>query len=371
MATKLQFGIIGLGQSGKTTVFNALSGAKASVGDYSSGKAANIATVKIPDKRIKRLQEIFNAAKKVYGEIEFIDIAGMAAQGKADRKELAGKLDDITYVHTVRMAQALLIVVRCFKDDNIPHPAGSVDPKRDIEDIESEMMLIDLIQIEKRMEKLAHLLKVRPGDEQKRELELMERMKGHLEKDIPLREMEFSREDDHVLSSFRFLSYKPALYLLNVDESQIEECSKIEREYFAENGENKAVTSLCGKLEMEIEALDEADRGDFLADMGIDKPASERVIRKAFDLLGYITFLTGAENEVRAWPVPDGYTAYDAAGEIHTDMQRGFIKAETVHFDELDALGDWNAARPAGKLRLEGKDYLVRDGDVILFRFNV
>jgi GTP-binding protein YchF len=371
VAIKLQFGIIGLGQSGKTTVFNALSGSSASVGDYSSSKTPNIAMVKIPEPRVDHLAELFKAKTKKYGEIEFIDIAGMAGKGAADRKELAGKLDDSGYVHAVRMAQALLIVVRCFDDANIPHPDGSVDPTRDIAGIESEMMLVDLIQIEKRIEKLDHMLKVRPTEDNKRELALMQKMKAHLEDDHPLREFEFAKDDNQVLGSFRFLSQKPALYLLNIDENHLGQIHEIEKKYFPKVGTNMAVASLCGKIEMEIAALDSADRDEFLRDLGLEKQASERVIRKAFDLLGYITFLTVGEPESRAWPIPDGYTAYDAAGEIHTDIQRGFIKAETIHYDDLSALGDWNAAKKAGKLRLEGKEYPVKDGDVMLFRFNV
>lgn len=371
MATHLQFGIIGLGQSGKTTVFNALSGANASVGDFSSGKSPNIAMVKIPDFRVDRLAEIFDSAKKTFGEIEFVDIAGMQAQGPASHQDLANRLNDITYIHSIRMAQALLVVVRCFEDANVPHPNGSVNPARDIDEVEAEMMLIDLVQIEKRIEKLRHYLKVRPTEENRRELILMEKMQSHLETDKPLRELEFTKDDAHILGSFRFLSQKPALYLLNLDENQIRKARELEKEYLPNPGKNKSVTSLCGKIEMEIAALDQADRGDFLAEMGIEKPASERVIRKAFDLLGYISFLTGGETEARAWPIPEGFTAYDAAGEIHTDLQRGFIKAETIHFGDLVAIGNWNAAKKIGKLRLEGKDYPVKDGDVILFRFNV
>ena len=371
MATHLQFGIIGLGQSGKTTVFNALSGSNASVGDFSSGKSPNIAMVKIPDYRVDRLAEIFSSAKKTFGEIEFVDIAGMQAQSGGSRQDLANRLNDITYIHSIRMAQAVLVVVRCFEDDSVPHPNGSVNPARDIDEVESEMMLIDLVQIEKRIEKLQHYLKVRPTEENRRELALMEKMQAHLENDKPLREFEFTRDDSHVLGSFRFLSQKPALYLLNIDENQITKSRELEKKYLPNPGKNKSIASLCGKIEMEIAALDEADRGAFLADMGIDKPASERVIRKAFDLLGYISFLTGGETEARAWPIPEGYTAYEAAGEIHTDLQRGFIKAETVHYADLDDLGDWNAAKKTGKLRLEGKEYVIKDGDVILFRFNV
>jgi len=371
MPIKLQFGIIGSGQSGKTTVFNALCSANASVGDYSSTKAPNIAMVKVPEPRVDRMAEIYSSVTKVLGEIEFVDIAGMASKGSADRQEIADKLKDIAYIHSIRMAQALLVVVRCFEDENVPHPRGSVNPVRDIADIESELMLIDLVQIEKRIDKLERFLKVKPSEENKRELALLSMMQKQLENEKPLREMEFTKDDSFVLTSFRFLSHKPVLYLLNLSEDQIDHAAELESKYLPKNGKNKAVTSICGKIEMEIAALDEADRNEFLQDMGLKKSASERVIRQAFDLLGFITFLTAAENESRAWPIPAGYTAFDAAGEIHTDIQRGFIKAETIDYDDFDSIGDWNAVKKAGKLRLEGKDYLVKDGDVILFRFNV
>ncbi|MCP4580990.1 MAG: redox-regulated ATPase YchF [candidate division Zixibacteria bacterium] len=371
MPIKLQFGIIGAGQSGKTTIFNALCSANASVGDYSSAKAPNIAMVKVPEPRVDRMAEIYSSATKVFGEIEFVDIAGMASKGSASREEIADKLKDIAYIHAIRMAQALLVVVRCFEDENVPHPRGSINPVRDIVDIESELMLIDLVQIEKRIEKLEHLLKVKHSEENKRELTLLLKMREQLESEKPLREMEFTKDDSYVLTSFRFLSHKPVLYLLNLGENQIDRAADLEGKYLPVMGKNKAVTSICGKIEMEIAVLDEADRDEFLQDMGLEKPASERVIRQAFDLLGFITFLTAAENESRAWPIPDGYSAFDAAGEIHTDIQRGFIKAETIQFSDFDSIGEWNAVKKAGKLRLEGKDYLVKDGDVILFRFNV
>jgi len=371
MATKLQFGIIGLGQSGKTTIFNALSGSHASVGDYSSAKTPNIAMVKIPDPRVDKLAVLFDSAKKTFGEIEFIDIAGMTSQAGADHRELAGRLDDMTYVHAVRMAHALMIVVRCFEDENVPHPDGSINPARDIAGIESEMMLIDLVQIEKRIEKLNHLIKVRATEENRRELVLMNKMKDCLESDRPLREMEFTRDDTQVLGSFRFLSQKPALYLLNLDENHLNQAAEFEKKYFPKTGPHMAVTSLCGKIEMEIAALEEADRGEFLRELGIEKAAADRVIRKSFELLGYISFLTAGETESRAWPIPEGFTAYEAAGEIHTDLQRGFIKAETVHYDDLVVLGSWNAAKKSGKLRLEGKEYIIKDGDTVIFRFNV
>jgi len=368
---KLQFGIIGLEQSGKTTVFNALCSTSASVGDYSSSKTANIAMVKVPDDRVEKIAEIFDSAKNTYAEIEFIDIAGMSAKAMKDKGDLDSLLKEGSYIQQLRMCQALFVVVRCFEDENVPHPKGAVNPAGDIIEVESELMLIDLFQIEKRLETIRHNLKVKPNDKLKKEQVLMERMKNHLEQEKPLRELEFASEEQPVLGSFRFLSIKPILYLLNLGENQIGDSSELERKYIPELGANKDVASLCGKVEMEISDLDESDRGEFLKEMGIEKPALTTVLQKSYDLLGLITFLTAAENEARAWPILNGFTASKAAGEIHTDLQRGFIKAETIHFDQLIAIGDWHAAKKAGKLRLEGKDYIVKDGDVILFRFNV
>ncbi|MCD6162801.1 MAG: redox-regulated ATPase YchF [candidate division Zixibacteria bacterium] len=367
---KLQFGIIGLGQSGKTTIFNALCSADASVGDYSSSKGANIGMVKVPDERVDKLAVMYSAPKRVYAEIEFIDIAGMApsSQGKQD---IVDKLKEGSYIHQIRMAQALLIVVRCFEDENVPHPRSSINPKRDICDIESELMLVDLVQIEKRIENITHLIKVKSNDKLKSELTLMEKMKAHLETEKPLRELDFNKDERQFLGSFRFLSEKPVLYLLNLGEDQISKGVELEKQYMPETEKNKAIASLCGKIEMEISALDESDRDEFLNEMGIGKPALAKVLKKSYDLLGIISFLTAAENESRAWPIPRGFTAWQAAGEIHTDIQRGFIKAETIYYKELLKAGDLNTAKKAGKLRLEGKDYIIKDGDVILYRFNV
>lgn len=367
---KLQFGIIGLGQSGKTTAFNALCSTSASVGDYSSSKAANIGVVKVPDVRVDRLSEMFNSPKRAYAEIEFIDIAGMASRLK-DRQDIADKLKEGSYIHQIRMAQALLVVVRCFEDENIPHPHGSIDPARDIMAIESELVLIDLIQIEKRTETVLHNLKVKPDDTLKQELALMERMKNHLEEEKPLRELDFSKDEQSFLGGFRFLSLKPALYLLNLGENQVDNGPQLEQKYMPAPGKNRSIASLCAKLEMEISALDESDREMFLKEMGIKTSALMMVLQKSYSLLGLITFLTVGSVEARARPIPEGYTAYQAAGDVHTDMQRGFIKAEIIQYDKLIAAGDWQAAKKAGRLHLEGKDYVVKDGDVILLRFNV
>jgi len=371
MAIKLQFGIVGLGQSGKTTVFNALSSAGAAVGDYSASKSPNIAMVKIPDRRVVRLGEIFDTTNFVYGEIEFIDIAGLAPGASLTKDNLAELFKEGSYIQAIRPAQALLAVVRAFTDPQVPHPDGSVDPARDIKELESEMILGDLLQIEKRLERLEHLLKVKPSDRGKNELALLQRIETHLENEKPLRELEFVKEELAVIGSFGFLSLKPVLYLLNLGEDNINSGHELEKSVIVQTGKKMAIASLCGKIEMEIAALLEGDRAEFLQALGIDEPAFAAVMSKSFELLGYISFLTASEKEARAWPIPNGFTAFDGAGEVHSDIQRGFIKAEVISYNELDSIGDWHAAKKQGKIRLEGKSYVIQDGDIILYRFNV
>lgn len=361
----LQIGMIGLGQSGKTTVFNALCSGHAQVGDFSAAKSPNIAVIKVPDKRLHRLRDIFQSAKITYAEIEFIDVAGMtASESKDSFKEPA-------FISAIKMTSELLAVIRCFENSNVPHPNNSIDPARDIAAIESELIFSDLLLIEKRLEKVTHMLKVKPTPAGKAEESLLIRMKNQLDTEKPLREMEFSKDELGLMGSFGFLSLKPILFLLNLDESQIASGPELEKRLFPVPAKNRACASLCGKIEMELAAMPESDRQDFLADLGIDELAAAKVIRRSFDLLGLICFLTAGEPESRAWPIPRGYTAWEAAGEIHSDIQRGFIKAETVAYADLDAIGDWAESRKHGKLRMEGKDYIVKDGDVMLFRFNV
>ncbi len=363
----LQLGIIGLPLSGKTTVFNALSGSHAAVGDFSTSKAANLAMVKVPDPRLDRLVEIFHPKKITHAEIEYVDIAGLTRDASAsDRKKEAA------YVHSLRQTDALLQVVRCFENPNVPHPDGSIDPRRDISEVDLELMLSDLIMVENRLSKLEHLLKVTKKDQDEFQLNILQRCKEALEQGKPLRALEFTPEEKKAISGYRFLSQKPMLYLLNLDEKQCLEGARWEEEFsFVTETPQSSLAHICALLQMEIAALDEADRPEFMADLGLKELASEAVIKKSFDLLGLIAFLTGGDPEVHSWPIPRGATAHQAAGEIHSDIQKGFIKAEVVSFDDLDRLGSWSKAREEGKLHLHGKDYVVQDGDVILFRFNV
>jgi ribosome-binding ATPase len=364
---KLQLGIIGLPLSGKTTVFNALSGSHAAVGDYSTAKLANLAVVKVPDPRMDRLVEIFQPKKITPTEIEYVDIAGLTRDASAsDRKKEAA------YVHSLRMTDALLQVVRCFENTNVAHPDGSVDPKRDINEVDSELILSDLIVVENRLSKLEHLVKVTKKDQDETHLRLLQKCKETLEQGLPLRSLEFTPEEKKALGGYRFLSQKPMLYLLNLDEKQCLEGTRWEEDYsFVTQTPQSALAHICALLQMEIAGLDEADRAEFMMDLGLKELASQTVIKKSFELLGLIVFLTGGAPEVHSWPIYRGTTAQAAAGEIHTDIQKGFIKAEVVPYADLDRLGSWSRARDEGKLHLHGKDYIVQDGDVVLFRFNV
>lgn len=361
----LQLGIIGLPLSGKTTVFNALSGARAAVGDYSTSKAANLAVVKVPDKRLDRLIEIFEPKKITPAEIQYIDIAGLTREASDKKKEAA-------YVHSIRQTDALLQVVRCFENPNVPHPDGSIDPGRDIENVDAELIFEDLIVVENRVSKLAHMLKVVRKDQDAIHYELLSRCKETLEAGEPLRTLEFTPEEKKALGGYRFLSQKPLLYILNLDETQCNSGVKWESDFsHLLKTPRTALAHICALLQMEIAELGETERAEFMNELGLMELASDTIIRKSFDLLGLIAFLTGGPTEVHSWPIPRGYTAVEAAGEIHTDLQKGFIKAEVVSYADLDRLGNWSKAKDEGKLHLHGRDYIVADGDVMLFRFNV
>ncbi len=359
----LQLGIIGLPLSGKTTVFNAISGSHAAVGDYATAKAANVSVVKVPDRRIDRLVEIFEPKKITRAEIEFIDVAGMTREG-SDKKKEAG------YVHAIRQTDALLQVVRCFENANVPHPSGSVEPQRDISDVDSELILQDLIVVEGRIEKIARALKI--GKKEDEPLyNILVRCREALESGRPVRSIALTNEEKKLIGGYRLLSQKPILYILNLDENQYAEGRAWEDKFSGLRGPTSAVAHICAQLQMEIAGLGESEREEFMKELGLEELASSTIVRKSFELLGLIAFLTGGPTEVHSWPVHRGETAVEAAGEIHSDIQRGFIRAEVVTYTDLDRLGSWAKARDEGKLHLHGKDYVVQDGDVILFRFNV
>lgn len=370
MATQLV--IIGLPASGKTTVFNALTRAEAQTGTFGAADDdPNLATVKVPDPRLDRLTAMFQPQRKVPADVQYLDVAGIA-KGIAE-KGMSGQL-----LGHLAQADALLHVVRAFEDPNVAHTEETVDPLRDIETLNLELLFSDLALVDKRLQRIASQLPKLRGPERdatEREQVVMTRLKAALEGDTPLREIvpDLDPDDAKVLRGFGFLTSKPLLVLLNLGEDQIGDAGdglvQDAREQFARPG--VAVDALAGQIEMEIGRLDAADADVFMADLGITESGLDRVIRLSFNLLGLIPFFTVGPDECRAWTIRRGATALEAAGEIHSDIQRGFIRAEIVGYDDLIAAGGLNEAKKAGTFRREGKTYVVQDGDVINFLFNV
>jgi GTP-binding protein YchF len=362
----MKIGIVGLPFVGKTTVFNTLTFAQARVGEFSLGvKEANRGIVKVPDERVHKLASLYNPKKVTPAEVEYIDVAGLV-------KETKEKGSEGGFYHSLREVDELAHVVRVFQDENVMHVSGSVDPKRDIKDLDLDLILIDLDIVEKRLKRLEKTVTSSKAEEEKRELLILQRFKESLDQGIPLRELELSPDEEKLIRGYAFLSLKPMLLILNIDEKQNNQREKLEAE-FSEMAKRKktAMCSICGKLEMELSQLEEEDRDAFMEDLGVRELAVERVIDISYKLLDLISFFTTNENEVKAWPVPSGIKAIKAAGVVHTDMERGFIKAEVITFDKLWELGSIHKAKEKGELRLEGKEYVVQDGDVIFFRFNV
>ena len=349
----MKVGIVGFPRAGKTTVFNALTGLHASVGSYGDPGKANLGAIKVPDARIDRLSAIFNPRKTTYAEVVFVDFPGGSERS-------GGVLDQTTLVQ-MRDADALVQVVRGFPD---PVTQDAAEPARDVEAFKSELVLADLAIVEKRLERL----RKEKGKEQ--EAELLERCQAALEAETPLRRVELSAADERALSGFGLLSRLPLLVVINVGEAAVaaplSDAVRARLEAAAVPG-----LALCAQIEMEIAALEAAERAAFLADLGLQESARDRFVQAAYTLLDLISFLTSGEDEVRAWPIRRGTTAVKAAGKIHSDIERGFIRAEVVAYEDFVRLGSDAKCREAGKLRLEGKDYVVQDGDIVHFRFNV
>jgi GTP-binding protein YchF len=358
----LRAGLIGFPSSGKTALFQLLT----SVRDAPprGGKSdANVGVSRVPDARLDRLTALFNPRKRVPATVEFADIANVSG-AKAGAQAL---LD----VAPFRNADALLHVVRMFQDPSVPHPAGAVDPARDVRAMEDEVILADLGVVERRLERLERDLKKTNTPELRKEQEILGRCRPALESGQPLRALDLGADDAKRLRGFQFLSAKPLLIVLNLDEAALANAADAVRlagiENFLAGAATRAVP-ICAKIELEIAQLDEADRGPFMADLGLTESGLDRVIRASYDLLGYISFFTVGEDECRAWSIPRDTPAVLAAGEIHTDISRGFIRAEVVRYEHLLARGSLAANREHGELRLEGKEYIVADGDVINFR---
>jgi hypothetical protein len=362
----MKVAIIGLPKSGKTTIFNALTKGKAEVAAYSPTLAPNIGVAKVPDSRLSTLEGMFQPKKTVPAEVSYIDIAGSI---KGFGKEGAGG-EFLNYLTT---ADALLQVVRTFEDDQVPHPEGSIDPKRDIASLDLELAISDSAIIERRLEKLETSLKGAKAAEREaylKEQVLLQKVKSGLEKDIPIRLQGLAKEELRMLANYQFLTAKPMLVVLNIGEKQIPQAAQLEGEISALYPQF-AVVALCGKLEMELAQLSEAEAQEFREAMGLSKPALDRVIDLSYRLLGLISFFTTVSSELKAWTIPGGTPALQAAGKIHSDMERGFIRAEVISYSDLVSCGNLAEARKRGLLRTEGKNYIIQDGDVVTFLFNV
>ncbi len=366
----INIGIIGLPQSGKTTVFNALTGGKAdTVVHGTEALAPNIGMAHVPEPRLKLLDEIFHPAKTVYSEVKYIDI-GASVKSLAKDKGIGGQL-----LNQLSTVDTLICAVRAFKDESIPHPNGSLDVKRDIEALNLEIIFSDLAIMERRLERLEGSLKAaKPGERApfQQEKETLLKMKAEMEKDIPIRAQDIEPAAQKYIANYQFLTAKPLLIIVNIGEEQLAEAAKLEEEYNQQfSGPGCRVVALCGKLEMELAQMDEKDAEVFRHDYGLTESGLEHTIRASYELSNLITFFTVGPDEDRAWPIKKNTTAQKAAGKIHTDFEKGFIRAETIHLDELVKCGSLAEAGKKGLLRKEGKEYIVQDGDVITFLFNV
>ena len=359
----LRAALIGFPSSGKTTLFQLMTSAR----DAPKGKGdVNIGISRVPDSRLDALTAMYNPRKRVPATVEFTDIIAPARSGAQALVDVAG----------YKNADALVHVVHAFRDQSVPHPSGSIDPARDAQAMEDELILADLGVAERRLERLEKDLKKGRSAELEKERDLVRRCQSALEEGKPLRALELTGEDLKRLRGFQFLSAKPLLLVINLDEGDVSDVgSSVEKAAqnsgltaFLAHASTRAV-ALCGKIELEISQLEGDDARAFLSDLGLSESGLDRVIRTSYDLLGYMSFFTVGEDECRAWSIARGTSAQMAAGEIHTDIQRGFIRAEVVAYDALIARGSMGACRDHGEVRLEGKEYIVQDGDIINFRF--
>lgn len=361
----LQCGIVGLPNVGKSTLFNALTKAGIAAENYPFCTIEpNIGIVEVPDPRLAQLAAIVNPQKVQSAIVEFVDIAGLVA-GASKGEGLGNQ-----FLANIRETDAIAHVVRCFVDENVVHVAGKIDPIDDIEVIHTELALADLGTVEKAIVRTNKL--TRAGDKEAIKMAaLLERVEKHLNQGLPVRAMNLDADEQAMLKPICLITAKPALYVANVNDHGFENNALLDkvREYATK--ENAPVVAICAALEAEIADLDDADKKVFLEDMGLEEPGLNRLIRSAFTLLGLETYFTAGVKEVRAWTVHRGSTAPQAAGVIHTDFERGFIRAEVIAFNDFVQFKGEHGAKEAGKMRLEGKDYIVKDGDVMHFRFNV
>jgi GTP-binding protein YchF len=365
----LQAGIVGLPNVGKSTLFNALTAQEAALAaNYPFATIEpNVGVVPVPDDRLYVLEKMNKAQKVIPATVEFLDIAGLV-RGASKGEGLGNQ-----FLANIRQTDAVIQVVRCFEDENIVHVEGSVDPIRDIETIQIELALADLASAEKRRDKAMRGAK--SGDkEAKREIELLDKVQPVLEEGRPARAADLTDDERAIVKGWFFLSTKPTIYAANVDEESLADpdanphVQAVKKQAAVENAD---VVVICAKLEAELVALDAAERAEYLEGHGVTSSGVDQLIKAAYHMLGLMSFLTAGEKEVRAWTIPVGTKAPQAAGEIHTDIERGFIRAEIVSYDALVDAGNMNAAKEKGVVRLEGKEYVMQEGDIVNFRFNV
>ena len=362
----MQIGIVGLPNSTKTTLFNALTHSQVETAITSSGKIeVHTASVEVPDQRVDVLTDLFKPRKTTYARVQYNDVAGLRASGGKE-SALNGQL-----LNALSQSDALLHVVRAFEDEKVPHPEGNVDAVRDLAALDFEFLISDLGIVERRLERLSHDLD-RKGSYPERtmdqaELELLEKLRIALENEQPIRSLELSGEEQRILKGFQFLTGKPSLIALNVGDDGSEDPGVFSLRVSPAD----KIVCLHGALEMEISQLSQEDADLFLSEYGIQEPGLNRMIRLNYELLGLQSFFTVGEDEVRAWTISQGATAVEAAGVIHTDLARGFIRAEVVSYQDLVEAGSLAEARNRGKLRLEGKEYIVQDAAILNIRFNV
>jgi GTP-binding protein YchF len=366
----MQIAIVGLAGAGKTTVFNTLTRGHAETGGF-GGLQLNVGVVEVPDERLDRLAEIFKPKKIVHADVTYVDLPAPPAssEGRVGTEELPAE-----HLARLRESDALLHVVRAWDDAAHPHPSGSVDARRDLEQLDLEFILADLALVDRRLERLSTTGRHGTAAEREsneREEAVLHRLKEALEAGRPIRDVPLETDEEKAIRGFRFLTQKPVLVLLNVGESDLpgaaDRVAAVAADY---RHERSLVDALSAKIEMELGELDADEAQAFMEELGLAESALDRVIALSYRLLGLVSFLTAGPDEVRAWPIPEGSTAVDAAGTIHTDLARGFIRAETVAYDDLVTLGSTAEARRAGRLRSEGKTYRVRDGDVIEVLFS-
>ena len=364
--SNLEVGIVGLPNVGKSTLFNAITKAGAEAANYPFCTIEpNVGIVAVPDERLDVLTKLYGSKKTTPASVRFVDIAGLV-KGASKGEGLGNK-----FLEHIRQVDAIAHVVRCFDDENITHVADTIDPLRDIDTIQTELCLADLDVVDKRLAKVAKLLKS-GSKEAKAESEILERVKNFLDAAKPARQLNLTDDELAIIRDANLLTLKPTLYVANVAEDELaEENSHVQKVRSLAAAEGARVVVICAKVEEEIAELDADEAKEFLADLGLESSGLDRLIHAAFDLLGLMTFLTAGPDECRAWTIAKGTPAVRAAGKIHSDIERGFIRAEIVNYDDLIRLGSVTAARDKGLVRLEGKDYVMQDGDVTYFRFNV